>query len=622
MKNRSPLWPLLFAVIGAHAGRAAVLPPEKLLPNDTLVVITAPDTRAFLAMATNAPMGQMWRAPEMKPFRDKFEAKLKDALGGSLDKDLGVKLEDFSDLAQGQTTFALLPNDQPDRPEEKFAPVLLLDAKDHADQLKKTLASVKKKWSDSGKPMKVEKIRDFEFTTLSSSDNPATPPAGGANDADAPADAPASPPKKMAVVIGQVESLLVVSSSSAAIEKVLNRRAGGLTPALDELPAFQADLSTRLRGAPCYAWVNAKALTDLLLKGSTDDPVAPGSFSLPTVLSATGLNAITSAAFTVRNNADGMMGQLYISVPESNRRGLIKAFSVEAKDSSAPEFVPADAIKFWRWRVNLRQTWDTLEKMLNDINPQYGSLLNYVLAQAGKDKDEKYDLKAELLDNLGDDVISYGKPPRGDTMDDFKSAPALLLIGSPNPDKLADAIKVGLGALAQANGGVKEQEFLGRKIYSLSLPGAKGEVNPMSFSASGGYVAFSSQNGMVEEFLRSNEGKSKPLSGTEGLAEAAQKLGGMGSGFFEYDNYLENMKSIFNLIHSSNFTVNDLVGAPATAQLNSVGKLSNLKDWADFSLLPPFDAVSKYFYFGVQSARFTPDGVSWNFFAPTPPKTR
>ncbi len=49
--------------------------------------------------------------------------------------------------------------------------------------------------------------------------------------------------------------------------------------------------------------------------------------------------------------------------------------------------------------------------MLTDINPNAASLLNFVFTSAGKDKDEKYDLKSELLGNLGNDVIAYSKAP-------------------------------------------------------------------------------------------------------------------------------------------------------------------------------------------------------------------
>ena len=42
--------------------------------------------------------------------------------------------------------------------------------------------------------------------------------------------------------------------------------------------------------------------------------------------------------------------------------------------------------------------------------------------------------------------------------------------------------------------------------------------------------------------------------------------------------------------------------------------------WLDFSLLPDYDKVSKYFYFSVTSGNITADGFSFKVFAPRPPQ--
>ena len=47
-----------------------------------------------------------------------------------------------------------------------------------------------------------------------------------------------------------------------------------------------------------------------------------------------------------------------------------------------------------------------------------------------------------------------------------------------------------------------------------------------------------------------------------------------------------------------------------------------LKDWLDFSLLPPFDQISKYFYFTVYAGSVNADGLSYKMFSPTPPQLK
>jgi len=45
----------------------------------------------------------------------------------------------------------------------------------------------------------------------------------------------------------------------------------------------------------------------------------------------------------------------------------------------------------------------------------------------------------------------------------------------------------------------------------------------------------------------------------------------------------------------------------------------NLSKWADFSLLPSFDQISKYFYFMVYGGSAGVDGLTFKLFAPNRP---
>jgi hypothetical protein len=46
----------------------------------------------------------------------------------------------------------------------------------------------------------------------------------------------------------------------------------------------------------------------------------------------------------------------------------------------------------------------------------------------------------------------------------------------------------------------------------------------------------------------------------------------------------------------------------------------DFRDWLDFSLLPDYDRVSKYFYFTVYGGAVTTDGLSLKVFTPRPPR--
>ncbi len=626
--------PLALAAFGLHA--AAVPPPEKLLPKDTVLVATAPDWRKAAKFWNDAPYARLWEDPAMKPFKDKFMDKFTTSIIKPLEQSLGIKFSDYSGLAQGQVTYALVPIISKTNPDKHVSLIVLMDTKDHAGQLKANLAQVIKKWADAGKPMKSQKIRETDFTTLMVSPDdlalkkvfPSLAPA------DAPADTgDKTGAKNVEITLGQSDSLLLVSDSTEAIDQVLGRQAEGMAPPLEDCPAFQADFGPRLRESPFYVWLNTKTLIDTISKlasanaetkppGQTGDDATASPFDIKKVLAVTGLANLSSASLSYQSFPDGAGTQFFLAVEQEKRPALLKIFAADAKDSSPPSFVPSDAVKFFRWRLNLSRSWKELETMLNEFVPaQYMAGLNMYFQMAGKDKDEHYDLKSELLNNLGDNVISYGKAPKGNTLADLKSPPSIFLLASPNPDKLAAAIKVLLSIPFQ--GGIKDREFLGRKIYTAAPPATPNAPAPsgVSFSASGGYLALSGDASLLEEYLRGSEGATKRLSDTPGLADAAQRVGGMSTGLFGYENENQSVRPVIEFIRKQNFSLQDFLGVPLPPSMGG-DQVETLRQWADFSLLPPFDTISKYFYFSVYSGSFSADGFALKVFMPTPPQLR
>ena len=97
-------------------------------------------------------------------------------------------------------------------------------------------------------------------------------------------------------------------------------------------------------------------------------------------------------------------------------RAFFKIIAAAPKDANPPPFVPADAVKFWRWRVDGQKDWAALQKMLGDISPAALDSLNSVIDMANasaQQKDPDFDLRKNLIGNLGDDFISYQKSRRG-----------------------------------------------------------------------------------------------------------------------------------------------------------------------------------------------------------------
>lgn len=610
--------------------RAAVPPAENLLPSDTLFVLTIPDFNALRAATHQSPQILFWNSPEMKPFHDKFMGKLTETLAGPLEQNLGVKLADFADLPQGQLTLAVTQNGWTGSDDPAPAVVFLLDAGDKSGLLKTNLDALKKKWTDGGKTIRTEDVRGMTFSvvTLSSNDFPSLMGILPGHRPVQELGVEPKPGKPAELAIGQHDSLLIVGNSVKAVEPIAAHLSGSLLPALNDDAVFAADKLSQFRGSPLYyGWLNARTLFYVLAHAPQPEPnpEAPSPMTPPPagkILDALGLMNVKSASISCRETRDGSQAELFIAAPESGRKGLLKIIASPRESSAPPVFVPADAVKFVRWRQDGQDAWAALEKMVGDISPAALAGLNSGIAMVNANAQKNtpgFDLRRDLIGNLGDDFINYQKTPSGKTLADVNNAPSIFLIGVQNGDRAVNAIKSLMSmSLSRQQKAPEPRDYFGHKIYSIPLPGPRvrtGTTTTRSLylSSAGGYVALTTDVSTLEEYLRSAQKPPKPLSGTPGLVDAAQHVGGAGTGLFGYENQRETMRFLFKMLQNTD----SAGGANPLAMMPQ-----EVRNWVDFSLLPDYDKVSKYFYLSVFSGTATADGLSFKAFAPRPPEVK
>ncbi len=638
-------------------------PVEQLLPDDTLILVTAPDFAKLRALCQKSPKSQLWNDPAMKPLKDKFESRWQEEVIKPIARDLSVSLDSYASLPQGQFTVAVTKNAWQGNNDQPLGFLLLFDARDKTELLKTNLADLRRKWVGAGKTLKTETIRGLEFSVFPFTTNdvpnslskflwrpPVFPQVTSGPDIQQAPVTPTGKPDMLfdmvtvlltaskELVIGQVDSLLVVGNSVKGVEKVVIRLTGGAMPTVGELATYQASHQSLFRNAPFYGWVNVKAIADTLGKASEskapepDDPLE--LFKPDKIISTTGLAACKALAFSLQDSDEGPLFQLCLSVPEATRQGLFQILAAPAKEASPPPFVPADTVSFFRWRMDGAKSWAAIEKMLTDLSPQVLTTVNWILDTANaraKLTDPAFDLKKTLLANLGDDIVTYEKAPRGNTPAELESPPYLFLLGSPAPEQLAVALKR-LFVIFPQGDAPAEREFLGRKIFSVPVPPVPFPISSTSQSrvprmlncaASGSYVALSTDTALLEEYLRSSESQAKPLREKPGLLEAAQKVGGMGTGLFGYENEADAMRAAFEAVKTDPGASTNGIGPSLFPGLPGItGPEKNLRAWMDFSLLPTFDKIAQYFYFDVYAGSANVDGLTLKAFSPIPPALR
>ncbi|HEY1174504.1 MAG TPA: hypothetical protein VGH19_24275 [Verrucomicrobiae bacterium] len=615
--------------------QAQTLAPEKLLPSDTLVLITVPDLDKARSEIKSNPASQLYSDPAMQPFLKKVLGKWNSDIIAPMEKELGIKFDDYLSLAKGQFTLALIRDGWDGSDDKEPAGLLMIDSKDKATELDSKLAALRKRWTETGKQVKTEKIRDVDFYTV------VIPPGEmdkiftnafprkttGEEEEAEPAEKKDKKPTE--ITIGRSGSLFLMGESKRVFEKILIKQSGGSLPSLDEVPNYQSTHNAMFRDSMFHVWVNVQSIYDITVKMMAKEKAPAGEEAMPMpspdkIMEALGLRGLKTLAVSGKLTGEGSTVQMHLGIPQDQRKGIFQILLPEQKDSSPPAFVGADVTKFMRFRLDGQKLWKTIEDTLTALSPQMGGLLQMTLGAAGKDKDPNFDLKKQLIGNLGDDIISYEKAPTGTTLEQLSSPPSIVLVGSPNAEQLANALRTGSSFMVPPSDKPTEREFLGKKIYMAPLPptpspDGKGTVEKaLHYVASGGYVAFSTEPAMVEEYVRSAQGGGRPLKETAGLAEAAQKVGGMSSGLLVYENQAITSKIVINALRKNPEMFDMLFSGGA---VNEEGK-KRRAEWFDFTLLPEFSAIEKYFHYSVGGISVDGQGINYKFYGPTPPKAK
>jgi hypothetical protein len=605
------LWAVCFL-----PSRAAQPGAEQLLPAETILMFTVKDLEAAGTNFWKTSLGKLWNDDAMRPSREKASARWTNEVSAAVEKAFKIKVSDYTELARGQFTFGLTKT-----AEEGKTPgvLLLIDAKDKAENLKTNLSELRQKWGER-KP-KPEKIRDVEFTSYEFTQAELQKFARilTGKGAEGGPD-PQAETNRVNLLVGQSQSLLIVASAARDAEKVVARQSGGGVPSLGEQAVFQSNFNSLFREAGMYGWLDITPVFDQFMKAGAVSAAAQAkgieNLRLQKVLPALGLGELKSIALRVGAGAEGFDSTIFLTIPEANRQGLLKILAPPAKDASPPPFVPADAVKFTRVRIDFAQAWEALEKVLLKIDPSVAGVVQLLINAAGKDKDPNFDLRKSLVESVGDDFITYEKAAKTNGI-----GASINLIGARNPEQLLSGLRALMRMLPEPIGGapLKEREFLGRKIYSVNVtpPGVPAQPGSDIFlAATASYVVMARDSGILEEFLRSAEAPPKPLRDLPGFNDAAQKVGGMNTGWFSFENQAETMRAVIDAAkknpdgdpEESSYSFK-LIGSPSALAAG----------WIDYASLPPFEAIAKYFHYSLMSATATADGISFKMAAPNPP---
>jgi hypothetical protein len=584
----------LFAASG-HAARAT----EDLLPEDTLAFATVADMPAFRAWLTNGAATAHWREPAMAPFLGHFASSLGSGVVQPLEAWLGIPLGEFADLATGPATVALVQDGWTGTHAASPALIACADVGDATNKLAKRLRFLTREWSERERPFGTNTLRETPFYTWTS---------------PSPDHAlfRALAPGTNATVwhLGQSGSLLLLSTSASALERVLERHAATDAGPVALRPRFATARTNHFTGALVHAWLDGERLLPPLRRrlAEMEAPIRP-----ETLARFLGLTSVQSAAFALKSDSAGTLLDFAVASPVARREGLPKFAKILAEDSRPLDFIPASALGATRLRLDLKGLLSGLETFVVEAEPAADGALRLILDAAGKDEDPGYDLRSQLLEYLGDDLVFYQPAPSTNTLDALLFPPRVVLLGSPAPGRLANALRVLANTLSPEPGSVSIRTVEGARLHRARISEDEG----YSFAPIAGHVAISADEALVEALLKPADTNAPALRTLPGLAEAANRVGGFGNGWFSYENPRESLRLRLEGVQQiADGPVDPTFWGRLWALLGSASADTAAPPLFDFKRHPSIDTVARHLGFTVAGGESTDDGFRFRMFKP------
>ena len=511
---------------------------EKLLPKDTLAFFSIADIPELNQKWAKTSIGQMFQEPQLKPFLDDVYKKCEE-LSKNVEEEIGVTVDELSELPQGEFTLALL-----EKPERQLAVVLMLEYGDSQETVDKLLKKMEEKLEKSEAEHSVEDIEEVKVHVFTLKN-----------------DDPDFPIKTLVYFID--DSYLVLSNELEAVKAVLERWEGNSDDTLAENEQFKY-IQTQCKpesGEPhVKVFVSPYGLiqTGISIAQTSFQQIGMVAGFLP-MLGVDGLKGYGGTMTFDEGDYEGF-GSFFVYV--DSPKGLMGLFNFPAGQLAPPKWVPASIGSYSLMNWNVLGAYTAIETLIDTFQGRGAT--------------------ARVLDSVADQGPMIH--PKKDVID-YLDGKIHLLQGTPKPSEegapipqmlfalgLKDAAKMKktLSAATKASGAqIETREFNGETVYEINQPESDQTV---SIAVTEGQLVITNDTATLEGMMRGQSGRAAALVDSPDYKRYAKVFPAKLS-MLQFQRSDVQIKLYYDMLKK--------------ADSESLGGL-------DVSKLPPFEVIAKY----------------------------
>ncbi len=601
----------------------------KLVPPETVLLFDIEDFSLLETQFKKTNLYKFYKDPAMAKFFEHVKSEWKKE-NPELDNDLDRVLTDIDTPPKGRVALAMVLNEHIKDTNEP--PILIITQWGQAiENMKITMDKLVEKEIESGLHKRTSDYRGVTITTLLTEES--------SEDFN----------------FCFIDDCLIISFNSELLQFVIAHIQGASSPTLaddyDYNDTIRAIGSRGVRSdGQADLYLNFKQFIRLI---STKDTTG----KVKTMIDNLGLDNVTSLGCTIgfASGEGGNSSAKAILKIDGPKKGICKVLDLQSAPLRTPKFITDSTCSISFINIDIRQAFDELTKVLNGFSPQYGALMYMPLLPPSPDGEPAVQLKADVIDHFGSQIIisqNVEKSPSSVTAPSTtNSFPApevrsLLAVAITNRNALERSLSTLHSKIIAPGDPESRRELLGYTLYLLDpssfMPALGGPMTPMhqngaSTTAFGGpapeksKMAFTitdthllfAEETVVEKAIRSMSGsqtrsidsldwfrKAKSMiPSTVGLASLEDNAA-MGEYFW---TALRQMSEFFKGMANDSqpgrgrlsFNSDNLQQSRnKVMERYNRGRGGNLPgmmlpdmgdDTLDFSLLPEFDEVRKYF---------------------------
>ena len=601
------------------AARAAELPiTAKLLPPETILLVDINNFNQLRAQFEKTNIYQLYKDPAMAPFIANFKTKWQEKKQESK-REFIRTIADAGVLPQGRLAVAVVLDEQVK--DANNPPVLVVTQwGDKIDKVKELTNEIVRKAVEDGARRQTEDYRGVEIITIEK-----------------------NPPEALNYCF--IDDCLIASTSPNVLKFVIAqiKGAGSTTLADDRDYAATGKAVDPANEGRIDLYVNIKQAIKIEL---AEDTTGRAKATIDNL----GLNNVTSFGCSVEpaGGPGGSSVAKAILKIDGAKEGICKMLEVESAPVRMPRFIAGSASSVSVVNLNIKKAFDELANIFTRFSPQMASIMYMPVLPPGPQGEPGLQLKADIIDHLGSQIIlaqSIDKPqPDGSAGRPADKQPSpvtqsVIAVAIDNRNALEKSLSLIHSKRIAPNNPDARRELLGHTIYSVDLsgffpafgpnpktpmqvpvdPGAP-RIPQSAFTVTDTHLIFASESA-VEQAIRTMGSNAESIESARWFNKAKSNipsvvgLAGLQNNAASGEYFWSTLRQAVKPDKADGEDKHNqvTVGVTSGSLLPQVMFSQAGAGLVDFSLLPEFDAVKKYFGISAFYGISRPDGFFFEF---------